>query len=81
MKTIIIYNQIEYPLEYLIVDGDFTRFNGCMINACEGNGFEDEFINWFYEHETGKNKFKTTTDISLLENKEWDKAVLVTWLP
>lgn len=81
MKTIIIYNQIDELIEYVIVDGDYSRFNGCMINSAEGNDFEDEFIKWFYEPETGRTKFETTTNISLLENKEWDKVALVTWLP
>ena len=81
MKTIIIFNQIEEQLEYVIVDGDFTRFNGCCINACEGNGYEDEFVDWFFDDITGDKKFETTTNIDLLEQKEWDKVVLVTWLP
>ena len=81
MKTIIIYNQIDRPLEFLIVDGDFTRFNGCIINSCVGNGFESEFGDWFYKPGTGDYNFEVTTDLSLLENKNWDKVALVTWLP
>ena len=81
MKTIIIYNQIDRPLEFLIADGDFTRFNGCILNACAGNGFESDFVDWFYKPGTGDYNFEVTTDLSLLENKNWDKVALVTWLP
>lgn len=81
MKTIIIYNPVVEPLKYLIVDGDYSRFNGILVNSCRGTGFEDEFTEWFFDQETGDENFETTTDISLLENKQWDKIAVVTYLP
>ena len=80
MKTLIIYNECDYGISYFIVDGDYSRFNNSIINCVNGNGFEDEFVAWFYDSE-GKKNFETSTDISLIENKEWDKIALVTWLP
>ena len=81
MKTIIIYNQLDQNIQYLIVEGDFSRFNGAAINSCMGNGFEGEFVEWFYESGTGKNNFQMSENSSILESKEWDKIAIVTWLP
>ena len=81
MKTLIIYNQLDRGLEYLIVDGDYGRFNGACINSVDGNGFEDEFVDFFYEKETGESKHETSKDISIVEGKNWDKVAVVTWIP
>jgi len=83
MKTLIIYNDIESPLQFLMVDGDFSRFNGVLVNSMTGTGFENEFCDWMFDKETGKRNHlgQWSEDISLLENKEWDKVALCTWLP
>lgn len=81
MKTLIIYNDIESPLQFLIVDGDFSRFNGVMINSTSGTGFEDEFCRWMWDPETGERNHKWSEDTSLFTNKDWDKGAVVTFLP
>jgi hypothetical protein len=81
MKTLIIYNPLESDIEYLVVDGDYSRFNGVCINSANGNGFEDEFVDFFFVEETGECKHNTSRDISIVEGKNWDKVAVVTWLP
>ena len=34
---------MENPLEFLVTEGDFSRFNGVVVNATKGNGLEKEF--------------------------------------
>lgn len=79
MKTLIIY--IEEAPQFTIVDGDYSRFNGAMINAIPefATGYEEEFQSFFYEND-GSYKFHLTDDISLIEDKQWDKVALVTFL-
>ena len=81
MKTLIIYTDIESPLRYLIVDGDFSRFNGVMVNSINGNGYEDEFCEWMWDSETGNDKYDWSNDITLIENKNWDRVAIVTFIP
>ena len=81
MKTILIYNDIESSLQYLIVEGDYSRFHGVMVNAVKGNGYEEEFCNFMFDNETGERNHKWSEDKSLLENKEWDKIAVCTWIP
>lgn len=83
MKTLIIFSDIESPIQYLIVDGDYSRFNGVVVNAVNGTGFESEFTDWMFDKETGeRNHFgKWSEDVSLIENKNWDKVAVCTFLP
>lgn len=81
MKTLIIYNDIESELKYTILDGDYSRFHGVCVNSINGNGFEEEFCEMFFEPDSGVLKFELSDDVSLLENKQWDKVAIVTWLP
>ena len=83
MKTLIIYNDIESPILFLVVNGDYSRFHGVMVNAVNGNGFEDEFCDWMFDKETGeRNQLgQWSDDKSIIENKDWDKVAICTWIP
>lgn len=83
MKTLIIYDDIENPIKFLIVEGDYSRFHGVMINAVNGNGFEEEFCDWMFEKDTGQMKYleQWSEDKSIMESKEWDKVSICTWIP
>jgi len=74
MKTLIIYQEIpELPLYYLIVDGDYSHFNGVTINM--GNHpYNKEFSEFMFDDE-GNYKYKLSEDISLVQNKEWDIVI------
>lgn len=80
--TLIIYNDIENPLNFLLVEGDYSRFHGVSVNTVNGNGFEEEFCNWMFDAETGmRNHDGWTTDKRLLENKEWNRVAICTFIP
>lgn len=83
MKTLIIYNEITSPIQFLIVEGDYSRFNGVIVNAMEGSGFEDEFCDWIYDKVSGElnHSNQWSKDVAILENKEWDKVAITTFLP
>jgi hypothetical protein len=77
-----IYNGIETPPEYLIVDGDYSRFNGVLVNSINGTGYEDEFVKWMFDNETGLPKStEWSEDVRVIESKEWDKVAICTFLP
>lgn len=76
MKTLII---LRNEMQFLIVDGDYSRFNGVTVNGEYGNGFEDEFCNFLWD-ENGKYRHEWSNDISLIENKEWDKVAICTYI-
>jgi|SanBayMetagenome_1026888.scaffolds.fasta_scaffold17904_4 hypothetical protein len=81
MKTLIIYNDIENPLRYIIIEGDYSRWNDVTVNAVQGTGFEREFCDWMW-HESGVEKHDSwSTDVSVIESKQWDKVAVCTFLP
>lgn len=81
MKTLIIYNDIESPLQFLLIDGDYSRFHGVSVNSTLGNGYEPKFCDWMFDNKTGERNHKWTEDKALLENKNWDKVAICTFLP
>lgn len=81
LKTLIIYNSVEEELKYTIVEGDFSRFNNICINSTIGHPNTLECCNWLFDNETGKLKFEFSNDINIIEDKEWDKIAIITWLP
>lgn len=83
MKTLIIFNDMENPLEFLVTEGDFSRFNGVVVNATKGNGFEKEFYDWMFNKETGERNHpdQWTKCTCIIEGKQWDKVAICTWIP
>lgn len=81
IRTLIIYNDLEKELQYTIVEGDFSKFDGVVINTWESHPFLGEFVKWFFDKETGEFLHNMSTDKSLIENKQWDVVAIVTWLP
>lgn len=80
MKTLIIFNEIE-SFGFAIVDGDYSHFNGVMFNSMMRHEYEQECGEFMFDDETGTYKIDFTNDSSLVENKEWDKVALITFLP
>jgi hypothetical protein len=81
MKTLIFFSELEQDLQFLVVDGDYSRFHGINVNSIEHHEFEQEFIEWCFETETGNKKNPNwSTDISIVENKDWDKIAVVNFL-
>lgn len=80
MKTLLIYNDFVSPIQFIVVDGDYSKFHGVAVNSVDGNGFEDEFVEWMFD-ENGNNKLEWTDDIALVEGKEWDKVAICTFIP
>jgi hypothetical protein len=81
MRTLIIYTNTDTQPEYLVVDGDYSRFNGVMVNSINGTGYEDEFIEWMYDNETGERKLTGwSEDVAVIEGKQWDKVILCTFI-
>lgn len=89
MKTLICFNDFENPIMFTIVPGDLSKFNGiCInsgyatINSGDANEFDKEFIEWMWDSEGKPNlENKWTTDVSLVESKDWDKFVICSFLP
>ena len=81
MKTLLIYNAIEYPLKYSILEGDYSDLNGICINSYD----EDEnkvkkACSLLYDDE-GNFLIDFSEDISLMEDKNWDKVAIITFIP
>lgn len=79
IKTLIIYNDCE-SVKYFITDGDYSKFHGITFNVGLKNDLERACSDWLWTNE-GIFKHQTNTDISTIENKNWDKCALITWVP
>lgn len=81
MRTIIIYNDSISDLKYVILDGDYSRFNGVYISACAESDLEKECIDFLFDKDTAKFLIDLSENSSLIENKQWDKVAIITFLP
>jgi hypothetical protein len=82
IRTLIVYtNDIDSP-RFLIVDGDFSRFHGARLNYDSIHLREDEFVDWMWDQETGKELPRGwSTDSSIVLSKDFDKFALVSFIP
>lgn len=80
MKTLLIYNSIDEPLRYAILEGDRSNVHGAIINGCSDEEKAKAACNLLFS-ETGEYQIEMTEDISLVESKKWDKVAVVTFLP
>lgn len=80
MKTIIIYNDFESGLKYALLDGDFSKVSGVVINGMTEHKYMREAIDLIFDNEGGY-KIDFSKDVSLLENKKWDKVAIVNFIP
>ncbi len=79
MKTLFIYNDYE-KIQFFIIEGDYSKFNGIMINSIYRHEFEEECLNFMYDSENGNVKHEMSDDVSLIKNKQWDEVALITFL-
>jgi len=79
MKTLIIFNDI-HSITYSIVEGDVSRFNGVIFNSIMVHEHIEECNDFMFD-EHGEFKISLSNDISLIENKDWDKVAMITFLP
>ena len=81
MKTLITYNDCQTDLQYCIIDGDYSHLRGVMINSGHNVELEKEASNLLFDNDSGEFLLSFSNDVSIVENKNWDKVVIVTFLP
>lgn len=81
MKTLIIYNPMDRPLSYCILKGDYSELNNCLINSGTNEEQQQKAIDLLFRPDSGEYKIELSDDISFVENKEWDKVAVITFLP
>lgn len=79
MKTLIIFNDCE-TIQYIIVDGDYSRFNNIVFNVGIVTELEKECNQWLWDDD-GVLKHIMSTNTSIIEDKQWDKVAIITWIP
>jgi hypothetical protein len=80
MKTLIIFNSVEKDIEYFIINGDYSRFNNVVFNGFNDDPLIKECSEWLWDYD-GKFLHNTSTNTSLIEDKQWDKVSIITWIP
>lgn len=80
MKTLIIYNSTDAPLQYAIVEGDYSDLNGICINSFDEDRTKVERACELLFDKDGRFLLPFSEDISLLNNKNWDVASVVTFI-
>lgn len=66
-KTLLIYqDDFDFKPEFIVLDGDYSRFNGVVINADSNPELEQELLELLYGHNgTGERQHKGTTEFPL----------------
>ena len=80
MKTLIIYNSTASPLHYAIVEGDYSDLNGICINSFDEDTIKVEKACELLYDKEGRFLLPFSEDISLLNNKNWDVAAVITFI-
>ena len=81
IKTLIIFNQMsEGTLHYRIVKGDYSKLNGTYINGDSPEKKQDEANKLIHDDNWGL-KSGFSENIKKVENKNWDKVALISFLP
>jgi hypothetical protein len=79
MRTLVFWDEIDINLQWFIVDGDWTRFKHICING-ERNDEElklgSELLKLVYNEDTGEKLITMSSDVSLIESKNWDKVII-----
>lgn len=78
MKTLLIYQTMGEETLFAIVEGDYSHFHGVMFT-----GYGDERVkecDRFMYGEGGKLRHNFTSDISVIESKDWDKVAIITFV-
>lgn len=79
MKTLIIFNDQE-TLQFGVVEGDYTRFNNVCFNEFQSeHPHLAECLEWLYDDQ-GNFLIELSEDKSKIENKDWDKVAIITFL-
>lgn len=82
MKTLLIYNLIDEPLKYAILEGDYSDLSGVYINAVDSDPDKmRKAVDLLFDPKTGDELIRFTEDVSLVESKDWDKVAVITFLP
>lgn len=81
MKTLIIYNSIEALLQYAIVEGDYSDLNGICLNSFDEDIIKVEKACELLFDDRGNFLIDFSEDISLVEDKNWDKVATLTFIP
>lgn len=82
MKTLLIYNSIDEPLKYAILEGDYSDLGGVYINAVDSDLDKvRKAVALLFDPKTGDELIRFTEDVSLVESKAWDKVAVITFLP
>jgi molybdenum cofactor biosynthesis enzyme MoaA len=80
MKTLIIYNEVpEGGPKFLIIEGDYSRFNGVAFNMGYDHEFGIECNEWLFTHD-GSLKHIFSEDVAVIESKDFDRVALITFL-
>lgn len=80
MKTLIIYDDLESPLKFLIVEGDYSKYNGVVLNS-DTDDLAKECNDWFWHNHETSSPTSWTENVAILEAKQFDKVAIITFLP
>jgi hypothetical protein len=81
MKTLLILTETnkDEP-EFLILNGDKSKFNGVCVNSPNVDAdLEREFCDLVWDDD-GLRKHIWSNDVTIIENKNWDKVAICTFL-
>lgn len=77
MKTLMLFQEIppnELSPKFLLVDGDYSRFNGIYINGATNNAktqaLQDELTKFIYGEDG-----KQITNFTRVPAKKWDRFI------
>lgn len=77
LKTIIILIIGDEEPKFFIANGDYSKYHKIVFDGFM-NDIKKECISWLWNENNGELLHNFSTDICLIEDKEWDKVAIIT---
>ena len=90
MKTVIIYDQLDADVKFVVLDGDYTHLNHVYVNVNQyiedkklrkAQKLQDEFTNLFFSPDDGKDLQTYLTEFPTQEVLDGAAVIVAGFLP
>lgn len=82
VKTVMIYDQLDAALKFLVLDGDYKHLDGIYINASnQDEKLQDELSNLLYDPKDGQDRVTLLTEFPMQAVRDGADVIVTGFLP
>ena len=82
VKTVMIYDQLDASIKFLVLDGDYKHLDGIYINASDQDEkLQDELSNLLYDPQNGQDRVTLLTEFPTQAVRDGAEVIIAGFLP